>query len=85
MSSRHVLYVLLKINLLHAIQCSIWETVEVNIFIMIYHFLQAMKATLNTFEPELDKTNKWTSAPSEDRSAWDSAQSNQSLGLALCG
>ena len=52
---------------------------------MIYHSLQAMKATLNTFEPELDKTNEWTYAPSEDRSAWDSAQSDQSLGLAFYG
>ena len=30
-------------------------------------------------EPPHDKTNKMTCAPSEDRSAWVSAQSDQSL------
>ena len=31
------------------------------------------------FEPANDKTNKMACAPSEDRSAWASAQSDQSL------
>ena len=31
-----------------------------------------------TNEPQLDKTNKMSSAPSKDRSAWASAQSDQS-------
>ena len=34
-------------------------------------------------EPQHDKTNKMTCAPSEDRSAWASAQSDQSLRCAL--
>ena len=33
----------------------------------------------NTIEPPHDKTNKMTCAPSEDRSAWVSAQPDQSL------
>ena len=37
----------------------------------------------NRKEPPHDKTNKMTRAPSEDRSAWASAQSDQSLDLAV--
>ena len=35
-------------------------------------------ATHFTFEPEHDKTNKMTRARSEDRTVWESAQSDQS-------
>ena len=38
-----------------------------------------------TNEPPRDKTNKVVCAPSEDRSAWASAQSDQSLRCALDG
>ena len=38
-----------------------------------------LKQNLKPFEPEHDKTNKMTFMPSGLRSAWSSAQSDQSL------
>ena len=42
-----------------------------------FSFFQEMDR-MNTYEPPHDKTNKVTCAPSELRSAWASAQSDQS-------
>ena len=56
------------------------------IVIIIYHYAQHFFLISKlTFEPLHDKTNEMTCAPSKDRSAWASTQSDQSHCCALSG
>ena len=50
-----------------------------------YNFTYYSVSCWNLLEPQLDKTNKMTCGPSEDRSVWASAQSDQVVDVRSMG